>query len=54
MKTGGVTSEFPRATEWSMKAAIGDLGATDQGFTLAARDGEDVVSTIRTERSTRS
>ncbi|RKH63615.1 hypothetical protein [Corallococcus llansteffanensis] len=47
VKADGFSSEFPRATSWNLLADIGGLGETKQGFTLAARDGDQVVSALR-------
>jgi len=47
VKTDGVTSMFPKAANWEMDAAIGGLAEKGQGLALAARDGEQVVSTLR-------
>ncbi|GHG98557.1 hypothetical protein [Comamonas sp. JC664] len=46
VKSDGIASTFPRASTWSMDAAIGGLGDTGQGLALAARDGSQVVSTL--------
>ncbi|NOK16281.1 hypothetical protein [Corallococcus carmarthensis] len=46
VKTDGFSSEFPRATDWVLKTELGGVGALGQGFTLAARDGDQVVSAI--------
>ncbi|NPC70787.1 hypothetical protein HPP05_13625 [Corallococcus exiguus] len=46
VKTDGFSSEFPRAVDWVLKTELGGVGAAGQGFTLAARDGDQVVSTI--------
>ncbi|MFP2900324.1 hypothetical protein [Corallococcus sp. 4LFB] len=46
VKEDGFSSEFPRATDWVLKTELGGVGALGQGFTLAARDGDQVVSAI--------
>ncbi|NVI99623.1 hypothetical protein HV824_16050 [Myxococcus sp. AM009] len=43
----GVSSNFAAATQWEQKAVFQDLAKAGQGFALAARDGEQVVSTIQ-------
>ncbi|RKH13844.1 hypothetical protein D7V97_04515 [Corallococcus sp. CA053C] len=47
VKADGFSSQFPRAKDWELQADIGGLGVTKQGFTLAARDGDQVVSALR-------
>ncbi|RYZ37913.1 MAG: hypothetical protein EOO71_26185 [Myxococcaceae bacterium] len=47
VKTDGFTSVFPKATSWELTPDIVGLGATGQGLELTARDGEQVVSTLR-------
>lgn len=47
VKTDGVSSEFERATNWRMQAFMTGLGEKRQGLVLAARDGDQVVSTLR-------
>lgn len=47
VRADGFSSQFPRSTSWNLQADIGGLGVTKQGFTLAARDGDQVVSALR-------
>ncbi|RKH36510.1 hypothetical protein D7Y13_00405 [Corallococcus praedator] len=47
VKTDGFTSVFPRATIWELTPDIVGLGATGQGLELTARDGDQVVSSLR-------
>ena len=47
MKSDGFSSEFSKATSWNLTADLGGVGAKGQGLTLAARDGAQVVSSIR-------
>jgi hypothetical protein len=47
VKTDGFSSEFSKATSWNLTADLGGVGAKGQGLTLAARDGAQVVSSIR-------
>ena len=47
VRTDGFSSQFSRAKDWELHAEIGGLGETKQGFTLAARDGDQVVSALR-------
>ncbi|RKH61431.1 hypothetical protein [Corallococcus aberystwythensis] len=49
VKEDGFSSEFPRATDWVLRTELGGIGALGQGFTLAARDGDQLVSAIRVE-----
>ncbi|CAM3056010.1 hypothetical protein G4177_33240 [Corallococcus sp. ZKHCc1 1396] len=46
VKTDGISSEIPRATSWEMRPDIGGLGEKGQGLELAARDGDQVVSSL--------
>lgn len=47
VKEDGVSSQFEQATSWQMDAAIGGIGEMQQGLALAARDGDQVVSSLR-------
>ncbi|MFP2958653.1 hypothetical protein ACLEPN_12585 [Myxococcus sp. 1LA] len=42
----GVSSTFAAATRWEQQSVFQDLAKAGQGFALAARDGEQVVSSI--------
>ncbi|AEI62841.1 hypothetical protein [Corallococcus macrosporus] len=42
----GVSSTFAAATQWEQQAVFQDLAKAGQGFALAARDGDQVVSSI--------
>lgn len=42
----GVSSTFAPATRWEQKSTFVDLAKAGQGFALAARDGEQVISSI--------
>ncbi|WP_164001839.1 hypothetical protein [Pyxidicoccus caerfyrddinensis] len=46
-KSDGVSSNFDRAVRWSQQAAIEQFGT----FALAARDGDQVVSTLQVAHS---
>ncbi|NOJ83095.1 hypothetical protein [Myxococcus xanthus] len=43
----GVSSNFAAATQWEQKAVFQELAKAGQGFALAARDGDQVVSTLQ-------
>ncbi|RKH65922.1 hypothetical protein D7X96_22870 [Corallococcus interemptor] len=47
VRQDGFSSQFPRASAWRMEAAIGGIGAKEQGLFLTARDGTRVISTLR-------
>lgn len=43
----GVSSTFAAATQWEQRATFVELAKAGEGFALAARDGDQVVSTIQ-------
>ncbi|WP_426756911.1 hypothetical protein [Myxococcus sp. Y35] len=43
----GVSSSFARAVSWEQTVTFDGLGKANQGFALAARDGEQVVSSLQ-------
>ncbi|NMO15214.1 hypothetical protein HPC49_01420 [Pyxidicoccus fallax] len=48
VKEDGVSSQFKQpVTSWEIEAAIGGIGDKRQGLHLAARDGDQVISTLR-------